>query len=249
MKNGDIYRGTIIELVRGDHVVLLLPSGESRRFDTSDVASAGPVRYYRPPDDESERDPGAHAHDGFFLRLQAGVGYTSMSASEAGNNLAIAGASFSLGIALGGAVNTHLIVYGTLIDSLIRSATGTVRGPSQNNLNGQLAQAAFGGLNAAGVQGVGGGAAYYLGSNVFFAGSLLGSRLLVSDSVGGSWSSSWGLSFEGQVGKEWWASDNWGLGVAGQVIVGAMKDRAYANESVPTWTLATFSVLFSSTYN
>jgi hypothetical protein len=43
MKNGDLYRGTIEELVRGDHVLLLLPSGESRRLPMSDVRYAGPA--------------------------------------------------------------------------------------------------------------------------------------------------------------------------------------------------------------
>jgi len=41
MKNGDLYRGTIIELVRNDHVVVLLPSGESRQFPMSEVSYAG----------------------------------------------------------------------------------------------------------------------------------------------------------------------------------------------------------------
>jgi hypothetical protein len=246
-KKGDVYRGTIIERVRGDHVVLLLPSGESRRFDTSDIVSAGPARYYR-PSEEFERDPGAHVHDGFYLRLQFGVGYTSMSASEMGTDLSVAGNNLALDVALGGAINTHLIVYGTLVESLTLSVSSKIQG-SSTNLNGQLAQAVFGGVDGAAVQGVGGGAAYYLDSNVFFAGSLLGSRVAVSNRLGDAWSSSWGLTFEGQGGKEWWVSDNWALGVAGQVLLGAMKDGAYGNESVPTWRLLAFAVLFSASYN
>jgi hypothetical protein len=38
-KDGSIYRGTILELVAGDHVVLQTPSGETKRFPMSDVAS------------------------------------------------------------------------------------------------------------------------------------------------------------------------------------------------------------------
>jgi hypothetical protein len=41
LSNGDLYRGTIIEKVTGDHVTLMLPSGESRRFKMDDVAYAG----------------------------------------------------------------------------------------------------------------------------------------------------------------------------------------------------------------
>jgi hypothetical protein len=43
LKNGDFYRGTIVELLKSDHVVLLLPSGESRRFQMSEVTYAGPA--------------------------------------------------------------------------------------------------------------------------------------------------------------------------------------------------------------
>jgi hypothetical protein len=41
LKDGSLYRGTITELVPKSHVVLLLPSGESRRFSMADVVFAG----------------------------------------------------------------------------------------------------------------------------------------------------------------------------------------------------------------
>jgi hypothetical protein len=56
-------------------------------------------------------------------------------------------------------------------------------------------------------------------------------------------------TLEGQVGKEWWVSSNWGLGLAGRALLGAMKDRPLVNENVTTWRLAAFSLLFSATYN
>ncbi|HEY4186650.1 MAG TPA: hypothetical protein VGP07_16350 [Polyangia bacterium] len=35
-----------------------------------------------------------------------------------------------------------------------------------------------------------------------------------------------GLGFQGMVGKEWWVSSEWGLGVAAEVIfAGDMKDK------------------------
>ena len=251
MKNGDIYRGTIIELVRGDHIVLLLPSGESRRFDTADVVSAGAVRYDRPPE-EAQRAPGAHAHDGFYLRLQLGVGYTHLGASERGTDLSIAGTSYSFGVAAGGAVNSHLIIYGTLISGLDRRPTGSIHGPSLNSVgDGMIAgQVSVGGFGDTSLQAVGAGVASYLESNVFFAGSLLGSRLHVDDISGNTIAkSNWGLTFEALVGKEWWVSENWGLGATGQLLLGAMNDGVYGGGSGPTWTLAKLSVLFSASFN
>jgi hypothetical protein len=43
LKDGSIFRGTIVELVPSDHVDLLLPSGETRRFPIADVAYQGPA--------------------------------------------------------------------------------------------------------------------------------------------------------------------------------------------------------------
>lgn len=41
LKNGSLYRGTVMELVAGDHVDVRLPSGETKRFPMSDVDYAG----------------------------------------------------------------------------------------------------------------------------------------------------------------------------------------------------------------
>ena len=200
-----------------------------------------PGRYYPAPYAQA-RAPGAENHDGVYLRLQLGIGYTSMSASMNGTDVSVAGAGPGFGIAVGGAVNSHLIIYGTVIDSEASDPEVKVNGQSQGSTNNGT---------SAGVVGIGAGLAYYLDSNLFFAGSLLASRLVVDDSNGNSLGKSeWGFTFEGLLGKEWWVSDNWGLGVSGQLLLGAMKDHAtIAGEAVPTWTLAAFSVLFSATYN
>jgi hypothetical protein len=57
-------------------------------------------------------------------------------------------------------------------------------------------------------------------------------------------------------GKEWWVSDNWGLGLAGQVVLGSIKDSkilsgvgADAPVSNASWTVAAFNVLFSASFN
>jgi hypothetical protein len=47
------------------------------------------------------------------------------------------------------------------------------------------------------------------------------------------------------VGKEWWVSDDWGLGVAAQLLLGSAKDP-YSDAH---WTSRGVAVMFSSTYN
>ncbi len=207
------------------------------------------------PDPEAPgyvRAPGAETHDGFYLRLNVGPGYTRLSTSTMGSDLSIAGLDEVLGVALGGAINRHVIIYGTLVGSAVRNPTSKNHGPLSSNVSdGMLVgTVTVGGYGDAGAVGFGAGAAYYLDSNVFFAGSLLASRLFVDGVSGGvAAKTDWGFTFEGLVGKEWWVSDNWGLGVAGQLLLGAMQDHPYANESVPTWQLTSFSVLFTASYN
>ena len=48
------------------------------------------------------------------------------------------------------------------------------------------------------------------------------------------------------LGKEWWVSRNWGLGIAGGLFTASLKDK-----NVPglTWSAGAASLLFSATYN
>lgn len=49
LKNGDMARGVLVELTRGDHVTIQLPSGESRTYAWADVESVSPVAPSVPP--------------------------------------------------------------------------------------------------------------------------------------------------------------------------------------------------------
>ncbi len=200
-----------------------------------------PRRYYggaygQPP----QVAAGYHTHDGAYIRLQLGFGYTSMSTSEPGFDLKASGGGGAFGLAIGGAVNNNLIIYGTILDSVASKPTV--------EFNGQTATGNF----SAGVVGLGGGVAYYLDTNLFFSGSLLASQLVIDDSSGNQvGKSDWGFTVEGQLGKEWWASDNWGLGASLQVVYGRMKDQGSLTStgSPPTWSATGINLLFSATYN
>src|SRR5665811_847103 len=66
------------------------------------------------------------------------------------------------------------------------------------------------------MQGIGPGIAYYFGPiNLYLSGTLALSRFWTYDGNGSRLDTSKiGLSFELQVGKEWWVSRDWGLGIA-----------------------------------
>jgi hypothetical protein len=203
---------------------------------------------YAPP----QHVAGSHEHDGFYLRLHIGPGYTHMSANSTGNDIVISGTSGAFGLAMGGAVTGNLILFGTFTFASISNPNIKVNGMS-TDANG-LPFSTGGGT--ADSFGIGAGAAYYIEpTNLYLSGSLLANQLQINDSNGSSvGQTNFGVGFEGLVGKEWWVSDNWGLGVAAQFLWASMKDKADATGLVttgdtPTWTSAAFSLLFSATYN
>jgi hypothetical protein len=190
-----------------------------------------PPRYVAPP-----LPPGYHQHDGVYVRLQLGVGYLRLKASNQGDDVEAKGVGANFEFAVGGAVAPNFILYGAFLIADASSPTLTLNGMSAGSTNGSLD-----------VVGFGGGAAYYFPDmNLFFLGTIYAARIESSDSGGNTvGTSDLGWVVEGQVGKEWWVSADWGLGLAGQVVGGRIDDRGGS----PTWTALSFGLLFSATYN
>jgi hypothetical protein len=184
---------------------------------------------------------GYQTHDGVYVRLHFGGGYTSMKANSGGNDLKISGGSVALGVAVGGALTENLVLFGTFTVTSISNPDVTSAGTTVGTANG-----------SAGSVGIGAGLAYYLEpANVYLSGSLLANQLEINDSNGNKvGESDFGVGFEGIIGKEWWVSDNWGLGAAAQFVFASMKDKdTFGTGNPPTWTSTAFSLLFSATFN
>jgi hypothetical protein len=181
--------------------------------------------------------PPANLHDGFYLRLHLGGGFTNLSASQAGTDVTISGGSETFGAAFGGVVSPNLIIYGSLFGSSMTDPAVDVSGTSLTS---------SGTVN---LIGVGPGLAYYFEPvNMYVAGTLAAMKVTTSDSSGNNSAdgTKWGFGLQAMVGKEWWVTQDWGLGVAGEVLFASMKDSA---DSTITWTGTAFSVAFSATYN
>ena len=102
------------------------------------------------------------------------------------------------------------------------------------------------------VIGIGPGTARYFGPNLFVAGTALFATAQLTDDDGNAIESSrLGFALELLAGKEWWVSDNWGLGASAQLILGIMggKDPDPNLNAVPRWNTTSFSLLMSATYN
>ncbi len=178
--------------------------------------------------------PGYHTHDGFYMRLSFGFG----GAASSGAGEKYSGGSFAFGAAFGGALTQHLILYGEFLLHAIPDPTRDGFGSSQT----------LGGTEVD-ILGFGPGVAYYfMPLNLYLSGTLLIQQVQLSDTNDSSNSvalTKTGIGCSLMVGKEWWVSDDWGLGVAAQLLLGSAKDP-YSDAH---WTSRGVAVMFSSTYN
>ena len=186
--------------------------------------------------------PGVHEHEGFFLRLGIGLGYLNMRTEFLDEDLDIKGPAGHLQLALGGNLSPNLILFGQLFVNAINEPTVEFNGEEED------AEDLTASIGAVGI-----GMAYYLPSNVYFSGTLAVSQLRLSDDSGDEENDAEteaGPAFLAQIGKEWWVSENWGLGLAGQFILSSNEDDEDAEGEIDvTWTTLGFGLLFSATYD
>src|SRR4029079_5532604 len=138
---------------------------------------------------------------------------------------------------LGGALTKNLVLFGELVATEATDAEVSQNGVAMGRAGG-----------AANLTGFGVGVAYYIDSaNVYFLASI-GLMMFELDDTSNFniYRSEDGIGFHGIVGKEWWVSQNWGLGIAGEFVGASLKDKTDASV---TWTGTSFSLLFSTTYN
>jgi len=187
--------------------------------------------------------PGYHEHDGFYMRLTTGITVLNATYSTNGIDNSITGAGVGFSMAFGGSITPNLVLYGEFVTSSALEPNSK-RGGTSNTLTGYNVD----------LFGIGPGVAYFLvPANVYFSGTLAFSQL--TESYNGSSNSSsnnnsvdltnMGIGASFMVGKEWWVSTNWGLGVAGMLHLASMKMKNYDSRA----TAEAISILFSATCN
>lgn len=176
--------------------------------------------------------------------MMLGVGYQRLSAESSGEKISIEGNGPGLRLALGGAVRENFILFGelTVISAVEPDFEGT--GISTTALTGTSTD----------FVGVGGGVAYYImPANVLLSGSLLFSGVQLSETEGDDSIelTEMGPGLNLTVGKEWWVSNEWGLGVAAQLLLARLPSstQLFAPEARPTWQANALTIAFSATYN
>jgi len=182
-----------------------------------------------------------HIHDGLYLRMNAGFDIsTSVSGRIGGIQTEYSGYGLALAGAAGVAIVRNLILFGTLT---LDTTTDT-----SERLSGYSVYA-DGDVN---LYGFGAGLAYYVEIvNMYAAAAVMGMKADLTPTGTSSSSQGMNLSRLGPglavlVGKEWWMSENWGLGVATQLLQSWMPG---VGSSSGTMRGGSFSLLFSATYN
>jgi hypothetical protein len=172
-------------------------------------------------DGPSPHSRGYHTHDGLYADAHLGVGWL--------RGVPGAGGSYARGVSIGYALSNGLVVLGEYYDA-------TIYGPSSDPS-----------VAALDFQGFGPGAKYYLMPfNVFLSGSVL-IVCQLTERNNGDWrtgNASWQSEDESiagrfSVGKEWWVSANWGLGVAGEFVLGRVEGH----------TVNAYALLLSASFN
>lgn len=179
---------------------------------------------------------GVHEHDGFFLRFQAGPGYGQMTMDKVlGSEMEFSGAGGEFVFQIGGTVGNNLILFGEFGGFVIQDPTVKIGGQELEVSDLKSSTSDFGaGLTY-----------YFMPSNIYLSGSLLAARATLEFADNKS-SSDIGFGFRFSVGKEWWVSDDWGIGVA---IFGYYSSVPDKEPSESTISSSSFGVVFSATYN
>ncbi len=188
--------------------------------------------------EEPEEEPvGVHTHDGFFLRLTPGLGFGTFNASGTTDAPTYhpdvkdpeeSGPTSAFGLSLGGAVTENLILHGDfwLWGTLFEDHDHYQRDFTSLSFSLGLTY-------------------YFMPVNVYLSADVGHSLTVLNmyDDGEHEYETMPGVSLGLSVGKEWWVSDNWGLGLAARGTYG------YAKSDDLTVHQGGGMLLFSATFN
>lgn len=172
---------------------------------------------------------------GIFIRLSTGIAGSSASVEDevAGTKTEFTEGGGTHNLAFGGMAWQNVALHATAFGWIVKDPKVEVNGIDQGRFNGSA------GLNA-----LGGGVTWYIMPvNIYVSGSAGFGWMSVSQNY--TRSSSVGFAFDFTVGKEWWVSDRWGLGVA----LGANGYSIPIEGIDGNWEGGSLGVRFSATFN
>jgi hypothetical protein len=168
---------------------------------------------------------------GFFLRLSGGASVANTSISDPLlTEFELSGVGGNFQTAIGAMVAPNLALHGTVWAWFVGSPSAKIAGLDVGQFSGNLNLSALGG----------GATYYFMPANVYLSGNLGVGQLSTEAS-----SSDAGFVMDLALGKEWWVSSKWGLGLSGGVQYHSIPDGGLTQN----WSGTTFLLSFSATLN
>jgi hypothetical protein len=174
--------------------------------------------------------------DGFFLRLAGGFGLASSSIDDVPGSvdrIEVSGPCGDLDIAIGGVVRRNLALHGSLwgfaiTDDEVDTTGALLPGGSDFNMSA-----------------VGFGITYWFMPINMYLSPALGIGSVTLQRPGSDFQSDPGIAFMVTLGKEWWVSRGWGLGLAGGLGLHSIEGEGTTED----WRGSNLAVRFSATFN
>ncbi len=176
--------------------------------------------------------PGFQRHDGFFLRLSGGIGYGMATTTSKGKDYSIHGLGGIMDLAVGYSVIENLAITFDFFGGVQMNPTFSVDDKSSSGWDTNLDSIGFG-L----------GATWHFMPLNIYVNAGIGAATMVLEVYERDFESRTGFGVHAGVGKEWWVSADWGLGLAGQFFYMRVPDQD------STWDDLGFGLSFSATYN
>jgi hypothetical protein len=178
-----------------------------------------------------------------MMRFVLGFGYAECSAEQGGITNTYSGTAPSAGsfeFSIGGVVAPNLALHAALWDWVITSpelkvSGGDNDGTAKGDEDTQFGMVAYGA-----------GVTYFIMPFNSYVSALVGAGQLSLNNGYEEQRTDTGLAFRAVFGKEWWVSDNWGLGAAASVDYSSIPG---AGEDPPTWQGIAGNVGFTATFN
>jgi hypothetical protein len=200
-------------------------------------------------------EPGYHEHDGGYFRLLTGFGHGYFFSNQGANSFEISRSIFKMwDMQLGYSIMKNIIVFAGFGVAVLPSPLGPIPLDSplyqlQNSCNLQIVNDCT--VNDKKPPSDGGFAGFPIGASYYFMPENIYLSISFEFPVGGIYKLSLrnGFCLQASLGKEWWVSKNWGLGLALNIEYDFFPTN-YPDDPIIT-PLHAFMIglSFSATYN
>jgi hypothetical protein len=249
LKNGSIIRGEIIEQIPDKSIKLQTADGNIFVYNFSDIEKITKEKITTGSAQVSVAQnvpSGFHTHDGFYLSLAGGPAFGTITLNATGvffKKQEYSGTGFQFDFKIGGVISeeANLILSFDMMGRAISGPTITQDGASGTTTSDITASDVMYGVGIT---------KYFMPSNIFISATVGVGSFAVGNTNAQAKSQS-GFGFQLKGGKEWWVSDNWGLGVAAGFAYISADDQKEPSYPSYTATLSTtkFFVVFNTTFN